>query len=712
MLQLGRRDGLIFRVDDGFGGPVVEKHDPRFCTAENVHRAPVESGTDDDRTGLEVGRPQFPLRITVGLQCFQGPDRQRRYQTIPAELFRQLVAWQQAKTRNRRQRQPGQRFDFQRELEILGPTHGDQPLADSVDPELVMPRTMDRIGNHVFRPPLPAYCAVGGRRFQPTVAEKVPDSRTLFNSRLSNHILNCFEHEPADATSVAKLASFSMIADYFSFRGTCCPLAETMMAPFAEFMLADSFTATGDWWLPGTPDVKLHGTLSYSSGALELDVSGTLATKTEDRHAVGADRFPVHPCVHGLSNEGRRLTLLKAAAVSYGSSTKYAPIFLIVGGLTADADSLHLTSLSFYCTHLDTFINRRLLDHRTDGNGPDLKELSIKYVQPEKLSWIVEAIDAKLEFDTALSYRTGITSSELHFRSFVTITPNAPQDLDWFVKKMWRFCYLLTLLTDERVSPTGISIEVAGESRPCKLIYRTIEPRSDKGESELLVCLFHLGHVVEDFRSILNVWFAVNETMLDAIHLTMDAHRNPDQTPHGRFLLAAHAVEVISRATTSSTYMETAEYAAVVDVLNGAIPGNVARDHRESLKSRIKYGNEFAFHKRITALLESLSAKAREIVCQDPAKFARGIVDTRNYYTHFTDELRPKALTGATAFWATVRLLILARILLLKHLGIADDVAVKQLSGHHRLMQQIALARNHPECIRPPGPSTVPVRPG
>jgi hypothetical protein len=118
------------------------------------------------------------------------------------------------------------------------------------------------------------------------------------------------------------------------------------------------------------------------------------------------------------------------------------------------------------------------------------------------------------------------------------------------------------------------------------------------------------------------------------------------------------------------------------------------------LKSRIQYGNEYAFHKRIKVLLESLSDKGREIVCKDPTAFSRGIADTRNYYTHFTDDLRPKALPSVAMYWASEKLSFLMRIVLFKYLGIDEAVIVKQMSEHHRLSQRIFYSKEHPESMK------------
>ena len=80
---------------------------------------------------------------------------------------------------------------------------------------------------------------------------------------------------------------------------------------------------------------------------------------------------------------------------------------------------------------------------------------------------------------------------------------------------------------------------------------------------------------------------------------------------------------MFSRATTESAYMCAADYEKVAAVLEYAIPDGVSTAHWASLKSKIKYGNELAFYKRVLQLVESLSKPAQEIVCKDPVEFAR-----------------------------------------------------------------------------------------
>ncbi len=467
-----------------------------------------------------------------------------------------------------------------------------------------------------------------------------------------------------------------------------------------EFMLKDAFEVTGQWWVPEKLDEKLYGTLRYSPTNIELELSGTLDDVTAKELLAGWPKFKDHPCIHGLTHDHQKFTLLRAHASSLGSTTKYGAFHVIADKHVPALSELNFRQVSFYCLHLEAFIARDPFTMEKDGEDEDFKSCTVKYHQSEELAWRIDEINATLDFQTALNWSSNAYEQwhKLHAKSFVTITPDTPQDLDWLERQIWRFCYFLTLVTDEVVSPTGIEVFLEDDKNPGWHLYQAAKVRETE-EKATPVFLFHLAHLVDRFEPMLKKWYSVSETMLDAIHLMMDAQRNQDYSTQGRFLLLAHAVEVVSRATTSSEYMNKQDYDKVINTLNSAIPKEVSVDHRASLKSKIKYGNEYAFHKRIKVLLESLSDEGREIVCKDPRRFSRGIADTRNYYTHFTDELRPKALPLGATFWASEKLSFLMRILLFKYLGIDEADIVQRMKKHHRLLQRIFYSKQHPESM-------------
>ncbi|MBX9692946.1 MAG: hypothetical protein K2Z81_11225, partial [Cyanobacteria bacterium] len=421
----------------------------------------------------------------------------------------------------------------------------------------------------------------------------------------------------------------------------------------------------------------------------------------EELMTISSGKFKRYPVVHGRGIHGGNFTLLNVSTTLIGTLTKLSAKCLLAEAHAESIETKQLTAVSFYCQNLDRFLNYNYYTFDNDGESESLKSLTVKYNHPEKLEWRVPEIEATFDIQTDIrqSFSSVLpTKVSLSAQPLVTLKPDQPQDVDWFTRRIWHFCNLITFLADERCLPTGVTARVPGVRQDCWLLYRTkVETEKEKPTP---LFLFHMIDVLDVFPSILSRWFSATAIMRDAIRLAMDAFWN-DHSRHGRFLLLAHATEVISRATTDSEYMPPDEYQKVITKMNGAIPPEVEGDHRDSLRNKIKYGNELAFHKRVTGLVDSLSPDAQKIVCVSPKKFARGVSDTRNYYTHFTDELRPKALSSAPLYWAGEKLLILFRIVLLKDLGIEEKLVVEKIRGHHRLMQHIFLGLQEPEVARP-----------
>ncbi|WP_423191407.1 HEPN domain-containing protein [Burkholderia multivorans] len=69
-------------------------------------------------------------------------------------------------------------------------------------------------------------------------------------------------------------------------------------------------------------------------------------------------------------------------------------------------------------------------------------------------------------------------------------------------------------------------------------------------------------------------------------------------------------------------------------------PNTVGSDHKEALKSRIRYGNEVSLRKRLDALISRLDLPLRKQILGNDGVVPRSWVVTRNYYTHWDNESR------------------------------------------------------------------------
>ena len=87
----------------------------------------------------------------------------------------------------------------------------------------------------------------------------------------------------------------------------------------------------------------------------------------------------------------------------------------------------------------------------------------------------------------------------------------------------------------------------------------------------------------------------------------------------------------------------------VKKTLIDAIPQTVARDHKDALRARIRYGNEFSLRKRLDELAARLSPAIRTLIFGPDGRVPQRWVDTRNYYSHWDQELRANILDGQNA---------------------------------------------------------------
>jgi hypothetical protein len=126
-----------------------------------------------------------------------------------------------------------------------------------------------------------------------------------------------------------------------------------------------------------------------------------------------------------------------------------------------------------------------------------------------------------------------------------------------------------------------------------------------------------------------------------------------------------------------------------------AIPASVGANHRDALKSRVKYGNELSLRKRLNDLAGRLDAHLRERIFGAAGTVPQKWVATRNYYTHWDEASRDDALDSVGMYYATVRLRHFLRVLYLDFVGIPQTAVANALDGANTESQHL-LQLNHP----------------
>jgi hypothetical protein len=141
----------------------------------------------------------------------------------------------------------------------------------------------------------------------------------------------------------------------------------------------------------------------------------------------------------------------------------------------------------------------------------------------------------------------------------------------------------------------------------------------------------------------------------------------------GRFLALVQAVEAFHRRFADGVYVLPEVFdQQVAPALIAAIPGGLDASLVESLKSRIRFGNEYSLRKRLRLLFRE-HEQALEKVVPDAERFIDPIVEQRNAFTPFPEDqaqLRPN-----TEDWLRYNFVLRALLdfCFLKAMGLSDE---------------------------------------
>lgn len=167
---------------------------------------------------------------------------------------------------------------------------------------------------------------------------------------------------------------------------------------------------------------------------------------------------------------------------------------------------------------------------------------------------------------------------------------------------------------------------------------------------------FQLNDIKDNFNNILNAWFEKYERLKPIFNLYFGVLYSPFIYIEHEFLSLCQALEVYCRINCDNYYLPENDFKKIYDELCQYLDGNIKgltknlkekhtldRSFIEHLKKgTFKYANEYSFKKK----LKTIASKYNDILkdlpynCLDKINL---IADTRNYFTHYTKELRDKA---------------------------------------------------------------------
>lgn len=463
--------------------------------------------------------------------------------------------------------------------------------------------------------------------------------------------------------------------------------------------LFDDFEWKGYWWLPKTPENQVSGNLTFNAKTgVSLELLGSLEGAKSLTDLIRTK------IILGTTVEGKDCTLLdgwqtQATMNMPGIVTnRFEVAYLFAGHHFPSEPDIQFPDLSMSLTNLEEWAERFPFNVEFSKPQDDRTfQRTASYVTPDDFKTYVPSINATVLLENHFS-ETGDRRREFNWQhqDFLKLVPAEPKSFVWFWRHLFDLKLFLTLCIGEPVHPkrvyaTGPEIEVRPgqtQTRPVEVFFGDRWAQQRPEPIQPYQMLVTLPAISQSLSKILDNWFRRVDALRPVLELFFGTLFASDMYLNLHFLNFVRALEVYHRRTRDGLYMAEDEYRnQVYEALSAAIPSDLPPGLREALKSRLKFGNEHSLSKRLTDLMDSLPSELRGLVSNDPAVFIRNVVDTRNYLTHFTQELQDRQFRDVELVNANRNLRLLLTILMFRELGFEDGVIRKIVEGKKQFKQ-------------------------
>jgi len=461
--------------------------------------------------------------------------------------------------------------------------------------------------------------------------------------------------------------------------------------------LHDTFSEEGVWWIPGREAHTVTGTVTYSpEDGATLRLLGFI--QDTDVSIMGfAGGGVARSTIWGRDKKGVPITILDA----YNSSrqlnvpgipneTWVSSLMLVGCHLRSDDDEETFNESYFRIEAAEKWLNIKNFKRNTSSDN----SLTVTATPLQSQHFAHHS-----EFEVRLVGRLyGPVPTATHLSvdvfTLIAIIPKSPRSLNWHIKQARRIQELASLCTGHYLPLLSLELrgpldtQGDGKKRPREIhLYAQLINNDPGGRPPKYESVVSGPELVAASPEAIQLWCDQYEILDPAIALFFTVSSERRMFTNIRFLLAVQALEVFHRRTSGETLIPEADLPNLKASLIEAIPQGTGKAVREKLEGIYEFINEPSLNQRLKSIIADLNA---EIGRRPPAfskDYLRSFVDTRNYYTHFSESLKDKALNGSGMYWGTRRIILLLTILFLRRIGMPATSVLPLLERHREFSQ-------------------------
>jgi len=457
--------------------------------------------------------------------------------------------------------------------------------------------------------------------------------------------------------------------------------------------IEEEYVKTGYFWLPGNEERKIPGTLTISDGGeIELEVVGLF---DEGIKSLNSDN-DLSRIIGHIEKDGL-VTLddcfYTKRNISFGSISKSKLLInRVLSGVAYDKDEdVKFNSLSFSVDCFDEWVGISGINVENDWEN---RTATISYDPPKNITYSLgNSMQLEICFAYTLPGFPNTTEAKITQRSYFKLSSEALRPLNDFTEIAYKLTNLMCFAIDATVtlknlSATSSEIQREGGQQkkhptPIQIYYPSI-PFSEKAPNKSWhQMLFNYDSIKSNAQDVFNNWINAYEIISPALVLYFSTKTGAQKYLDGKFLALAQGLETYHRRTSNETLMDPKEF----ELLVSAIIEKCPNEHLDWLKGRLRHGNEINLGKRLKRIIEPFKNQLGN--SSERSKLLRKIVDTRNYLTHYNEELRDNAAEGRELWVLCQKMEIIFQLHFLKVIGFSDTEIDSVVKNCHPLKQKI-----------------------
>lgn len=465
--------------------------------------------------------------------------------------------------------------------------------------------------------------------------------------------------------------------------------------------MKDALSYTGQWWLPENPDDKVAGVLEYSQeDGIQLSLNGSFRDLDE------LITLKNHDKILGFTKDGKSITLVDCSDAGAGVHIpgypveNYSPTIAYVGAHLDNLEETRFGKVSIQYEYLAEWAyTSGFRQSNTYTRDKRLEGWELTYHFPESVG--VETSIGAVVFDYGFSAKgdpiRGYSAEQSTVMEINLSEPLGFEDL--YHQVIYPLQDFLTFATGEsnrvmdlRASTSDGSAEQEIQPQMIQILYRQVSKKGKREKrldlDEMLFAMIQVPEV--GLSQLLTRWLATHSEVKPALGAFFGNYYSPPVYIEDKFKNVVSALESYHRKNLRREVIPGAEYEQLVK----SILENVPSDYKSFLAMKLKYANEQILADRIRSLMD-IAAEGSLIISGNNDEFIKSVVQTRNYFTHYDETLREKALSGYELVIATRILSYVMQIVLLFEIGFTANECSSLLSKKSEFMRNLRLAREY-----------------